>query len=42
MGLGLSICRTIIEAHNGRIGVNANPHGGSTIWFTIPSGAITE
>ena len=42
MGLGLSICRTIIEAHGGRIGVNANPLGGSIIWFTIPSGAITE
>lgn len=42
MGLGLSICRTIIEAHGGRIGAKANPIGGSIIWFTIPSGTITE
>ncbi|MCW5717627.1 MAG: PAS domain S-box protein [Bauldia sp.] len=37
MGLGLSICRTIIEAHGGRIGVDPPAGGGATFRFTVPS-----
>ncbi|CAN5368950.1 hypothetical protein BH09PSE1_BH09PSE1_23070 [soil metagenome] len=36
MGVGLSICRTIIEAHQGRIWVEAPPGGGTLFHFTLP------
>jgi two-component system sensor kinase FixL len=36
MGVGLSICRTIIEAHGGRIAADSNKGGGTTFEFTIP------
>ena len=35
MGVGLSICRTIVEAHGGRITVEANPGGGTIFRFTL-------
>lgn len=35
MGLGLSICRTIIEAHGGRIWVEAPERGGARFHFTL-------
>lgn len=35
MGVGLSISRTIIEAHGGRIWVEANAKGGTTFHFTL-------
>jgi signal transduction histidine kinase/CHASE3 domain sensor protein len=38
LGLGLYISQEIIKAHNGRIGVEANPEGGSIFWFTLPLG----
>jgi PAS domain S-box-containing protein len=38
MGLGLSICRTIVEAHGGRICAEANENGGVTVRFTLPAG----
>ena len=36
MGLGLSVCRTIIEAHRGNICVRNNVEGGATFHFSIP------
>jgi PAS domain S-box-containing protein len=36
MGLGLSISRSIIEAHGGRIWATANEDAGTTISFTLP------
>jgi two-component system sensor kinase FixL len=36
MGVGLSICRTIIEAHEGRIWADGSPLGGTSFHFTLP------
>jgi two-component system sensor kinase FixL len=36
MGVGLSICRTIIESHGGRIWAERNPQGGAAFAFTLP------
>lgn len=36
MGMGLNICRSIIEYHRGRMEVEANPEGGTVFRFTLP------
>lgn len=37
MGVGLSVCRTIVEAHGGRIQAEPNPGGGTVFRFTLPA-----
>jgi len=39
LGMGLNICRTIIESHHGRLWAQANPVGGTTFRFTLPCAA---
>jgi signal transduction histidine kinase len=36
LGIGLSICRVIIEAHGGRLKAEDNPEGGTIFRFTLP------
>lgn len=36
MGLGLSICRRIISAHNGQISAQNHPKGGAVLTFSLP------
>ena len=42
MGIGLSICRTIIEAHGGRIWFEAGSEGGTIFRFTLPKAEVVD
>jgi two-component system sensor kinase FixL len=42
MGIGLSICRTIIEAHGGRIWCEAGEDGGALFQFTLPQAGADD
>lgn len=40
-GLGLSICKGIIEAHGGKISLQSAPNSGTTVTFSLPKGNKT-
>jgi signal transduction histidine kinase len=42
MGLGLSLSKSIIEAHGGKLWVTPNPQRGVTFHFTVPVAATRE
>ncbi|MCK1367319.1 ATP-binding protein [Bradyrhizobium sp. 62] len=42
MGLGLAICRSIVESHSGKLWYEPNPNGGAMFRFTLSSAEPTE
>ncbi len=41
LGLGLHISRTIVERHQGQVGIESVPGSGATFWFEVPLASMT-
>jgi signal transduction histidine kinase len=42
LGIGLYLCKNLIEAHHGQVGVDSTVGKGSAFWFTLPLVASTH
>jgi two-component system sensor histidine kinase DctS len=42
MGMGLNICRSVVEAHGGTLTHEANPEGGTVFRFTLPVMSVAK
>ncbi|MCU0566442.1 MAG: HAMP domain-containing histidine kinase [Oculatellaceae cyanobacterium Prado106] len=42
LGLGLYLCRQIVQAHGGQIGVISDTGAGAMFWFTLPMSALIK
>lgn len=40
MGLGLTICRSVIQKHGGTIGIDSTPGRGTVVTFELPAGSV--
>lgn len=40
LGLGLTICKTLVEAHGGKIWIESRPQQGTRVLFTLPPDAV--